>query len=112
MGGPVLVREPSLLTLPRLIAAVLALGLASAAPANAAVPVQAIEVRAAYPHDTKAFTEGLFYLAGELYESTGYEGQSNIRRVRIKDGVVLQSRSIAPNLFGEASSTGAMRSSA
>jgi glutaminyl-peptide cyclotransferase len=58
-------------------------------------------VRHIYPHDAGAFTEGLFYLRGDLYESTGLEGQSNIRRVRLQDGAVLQSQAIAPQLFGE-----------
>ena len=40
-------------------------------------------------HD--AFTEGLFYLDGQLYESTGLVGRSTIRRVRLEDGQVLQS---------------------
>lgn len=79
----------------------LSLGLALGSPAAAAVPTLAYQVRHIYPHDAGAFTEGLFYLRGELYESTGLEGQSNIRRVRLQDGAVLQSQSIAPNLFGE-----------
>jgi len=79
----------------------LSLGLALGSPAAAAVPTLAYQVRHIYPHDAGAFTEGLFYLRGELYESTGLEGQSNIRRVRLQDGAVLQSQSIAPDLFGE-----------
>ena len=73
----------------------------TAGSAAAAVPVQGYEVKAVYPHDDRAYTEGLFYLHGLLYESTGMEGRSTIRRVRLKDGAVLQSQSIAPNLFGE-----------
>ena len=59
------------------------------------------EIKHVYPHDTTAFTEGLFYLRGDLFESTGLEGQSNIRRAWPQDGAVLQSQTIAPNLFGE-----------
>jgi glutaminyl-peptide cyclotransferase len=66
-----------------------------------AQPVSAYRVVHAYPHDPHAFTEGLFYLNGFLYESTGEPGRSTIRKVRLSDGVVLRSRSIAPNLFGE-----------
>jgi glutaminyl-peptide cyclotransferase len=84
----------------RALAACLLLALTGGAAA-AAVPVQGYEVRAVYPHDDQAYTEGLFYLHGMLFESTGIEGRSTIRRVRLKDGVVLQSVSIAPNLFGE-----------
>lgn len=82
-------------------ALVAALTSAIALPAAAALPVYAPEVRATYPHDDRAYTEGLFYLNGDLYESTGREGQSFIRRVRLKDGKVLQSQTLAPNLFGE-----------
>jgi glutaminyl-peptide cyclotransferase len=73
----------------------------AAVPATAAVPVGGIEIKHVYPHDPGAFTEGLFYLHGELYESTGMPGQSNVRRVRLQDGAVLQSQAIAANLFGE-----------
>ena len=54
-----------------------------------------------YPHDRNAFTQGLFYLNGNLYESTGQVGQSTIRRVHFEDGRVLQSVPIPPGLFGE-----------
>lgn len=78
------------------------LALATLPPeAAAAVPTGGFEIRHVYPHDATAFTEGLFYLKGELYESTGIPGQSNLRRVRLADGVVLQSTPIASNLFGE-----------
>lgn len=58
-------------------------------------------VVATYPHDTRAFTQGLFYLNGHLYESTGQVGESTIRKVRFEDGRVLQSVPIPPGLFGE-----------
>jgi glutamine cyclotransferase len=54
-----------------------------------------------YPHDQQAFTQGLFYLNGSLYESTGQVGQSTIRKVHFQDGRVLQSVPIPPGLFGE-----------
>jgi glutaminyl-peptide cyclotransferase len=54
-----------------------------------------------HPHDATAFTEGLFYLDGALYESTGLEGQSDIRKVALKTGKVLQRRVIDPPYFGE-----------
>jgi glutaminyl-peptide cyclotransferase len=90
-------------TLPKMLAALaLALsGLLAAAPAKAAIPVYGYTIVHTYPHDPGAFTEGLFYLHGDLYESTGLQGQSNIRRVRLADGAVLQSKAIEPNLFGE-----------
>ena len=72
-----------------------------ALPAAAAVPTDGFAIKHIYPHDTGAFTEGLFYFHGDLFESTGLQGQSNIRRVRLADGAVLQSVAIEPNLFGE-----------
>ena len=55
----------------------------------------------AYPHDAQAFTEGLFYLDGYLYESTGLEGRSNIRKEQLETGAVIQQRPLAPAYFGE-----------
>lgn len=68
-----------------------------------ATPVQAqgYRVVASYPHDSGAFTEGLFYLDGALYESTGGEGQSDIRKVRLADGKVLRQFKLPPQYFGE-----------
>ena len=75
---------------------------APAAPAASADPVRyTYRIVATYPHDPRAFTQGLFDLHGELYESTGQFGLSTIRRVRIADGQVLQSVSIPPDQFGE-----------
>ena len=59
------------------------------------------EVAASYPHDRSAFTEGLFYRDGALYESTGYEGRSSIRKVELKTGAVLMKRDLSPAYFGE-----------
>ena len=60
-------------------------------------------VAATYPHDPRAFTQGLFFLDGYLFESTGQIGESTIRKVNIEDGRVLQSTPIPPNMFGEGS---------
>jgi glutamine cyclotransferase len=74
-----------------------------AQPAAPAAEPQIYDARIvhSYPHDTQAFTEGLFYLNGQLYESTGLSGQSTIRRVRLEDGHVLQSVTLPPGPFGE-----------
>lgn len=82
----------------RALAAVIAL---AATPAAAALPVYGYQVRAVFPHDTGAYTEGLFYLNGFLYEATGMWGRSGIRQVRLKDGHVLKSQAIPPAMFGE-----------
>ncbi len=74
-----------------------------AGPALAALPVQGFDIKAIYPHDPNAYTQGLFYHQGFLFESTGQVGRSNIRKVRLKDGAVVQSQAIPPNMFGEGS---------
>jgi glutamine cyclotransferase len=67
-------------------------------PALADTPWKLVKT---YPHDPAAFTEGLFFHDGALYESTGLEGQSEIRKVALKTGRVLQRRTIDPPYFGE-----------
>jgi glutamine cyclotransferase len=76
---------------------------ALAAPtwARGAVPVYDYEVVHVYPHDAGAFTEGLFYLNGFLYEGTGLEGHSSIRKVRLQTGEVLERHDIPGQYFGE-----------
>jgi glutaminyl-peptide cyclotransferase len=69
--------------------------------AQAAVPVYSYELVKTYPHDTQAFTEGLFYLNGFLYESTGLEHQSTIRKEKLETGEVLQKIDVPPQYFGE-----------
>lgn len=75
--------------------------LSAAQAAPVPPPVYGYRVAATYPHDPEAYTQGLFYLGGHLYESTGQVGRSTIRRVRIEDGRVLQSVAIPPGRFGE-----------
>jgi glutaminyl-peptide cyclotransferase len=69
--------------------------------AQAAVPVYDYDVVHVYPHDPEAFTEGLFYLNGFLYESTGLEHHSSIRKVRLQTGEVLERHDIPGQYFGE-----------
>lgn len=54
-----------------------------------------------YPHDKRAFTQGLFYDSGSLYESTGQETESSLREVEITTGRVLRQLNIDASLFGE-----------
>ncbi|PPU13673.1 glutaminyl-peptide cyclotransferase [Xanthomonas arboricola] len=65
------------------------------------IPTQGYTVVRTYPHDTAAFTEGLFYLDGYLYESTGELGQSSVRKVELETGRVLQQASTPAPFFGE-----------
>jgi glutamine cyclotransferase len=73
----------------------------STQPAEPAPAIYNYRIVHTYPHDRNAFTQGLFYLDGKFYESTGQIGQSTIRHVNIEDGRVLQSVPIPPGLFGE-----------
>ncbi len=54
-----------------------------------------------YPHDTGAFTQGLVYHDGFLYEGTGLHGESSIRKVDLETGEVLQQRDLDKKYFGE-----------
>lgn len=63
--------------------------------------VDSYQVSAIYPHDARAFTEGLFYASGFFYESTGLEGQSSIRKVIVTSGKVVRSVRLPASLFGE-----------
>jgi glutaminyl-peptide cyclotransferase len=69
----------------------------SASPA----PVYGYKVIDVYPHDTNAFTEGLVYYNGFLYESTGLYGSSSLRRVDVDTGQVLQIYNLSSRYFGE-----------
>ncbi len=60
-----------------------------------------INVLAVFPHDPGAFTQGLVWDGGVLYESTGLYGKSSLRRVEPRSGEVLDRRLVDPNLFGE-----------
>ena len=86
-----------------LLACLLAAGSACARPAPPPrpAPVQTARVVATFPHDRDAFTEGLFFQDGSLFESTGYEGRSWMRRSRLETGEVLQERRLDPRYFGE-----------
>lgn len=76
---------------------------ANTRPATAqALPVYGYEVVKAYPHDPKAFTEGLYYRDGYLYESTGGDpGESSIRKVELETGKVVQKWDLPREDFGE-----------
>ena len=65
------------------------------------VPVYTYEVVKAYPHDPKAFTEGLFFHNGFLYESTGEEGKSSLRKVELATGKIVQKFDLPREDFGE-----------
>lgn len=64
-------------------------------------PVFGYQIVRSYPHDSGAFTQGLVYLDGHLYEGTGLNGRSSIRKVRLETGEVLQIQNLDAQYFGE-----------
>jgi glutamine cyclotransferase len=91
---------PVLPILPFVIAAVSA-QVPAIPPPSSRVPVYKYTIVHSYPHDPDAFTEGLEYRDGFLYESTGLNGRSSIRKVKIETGEVVQNRNIGKDYFGE-----------
>ncbi|HEY0269921.1 MAG TPA: glutaminyl-peptide cyclotransferase [Sphingomonas sp.] len=79
--------------------ALVALLLAFVPVAARAIPVEPAQVVATFPHDSNAFTEGLFIRDGWLYESTGYAGE--IRKEELATGKVVRRVKIPPGPFGE-----------
>jgi glutamine cyclotransferase len=65
------------------------------------MPVAGYRVLATYPHDPNAYTQGLVFIDGTLYEGTGLEGQSELRRVDLDTGMVLQRHALGEQYFGE-----------
>jgi glutamine cyclotransferase len=83
-------------------AGVLGLSACSEAEAPArGVPVYGYEVVSVYPHDAEAWTQGLAFAGGYLYESTGLYGRSSLRRVRLETGEVLRKRELSDEYFAE-----------
>ncbi|MEO7520853.1 MAG: glutaminyl-peptide cyclotransferase [Gemmatimonas sp.] len=71
----------------------------SAPPAR--TPVYVADVVQEWPHDRGAFTQGLAWHDGRLFESTGQVGQSSIREVELQTGRVIRKRDVPPPYFGE-----------
>ena len=65
------------------------------------VPVYTYNITNIYPHDRNAFTQGLVFEDGFLYEGTGLYGQSSLRRVELETGDVLQIYELPEQFFGE-----------
>jgi glutaminyl-peptide cyclotransferase len=70
-------------------------------PAQVRAPVYGYTVVNTYPHDQKAFTQGLIFRDGVLFESTGQHGQSSVRKVKLETGEVLQRASVDARYFAE-----------
>ena len=69
--------------------------------AAAQTPEYTYQVVHVYPHDPNAFTQGLEFRAGYLYEGTGLKGRSSLRKVKLETGQVLQEIDLDPQYFGE-----------
>lgn len=65
------------------------------------LPVYSYKIVNSYPHDPEAFTQGLAYEDGFMYEGTGLNGKSSIRKVELETGRVLQSHNLPNQYFGE-----------
>ena len=64
-------------------------------------PVVGYRIVNTYPHDPRAFTQGLVFADGILYEGTGIRGQSSLRKVDLKTGNILRARQLPAHFFGE-----------
>lgn len=76
-------------------------GLCFASAAIGVAPVYGYEIVNSYPHDPQAFTQGLIYRDGFLFESTGLLGRSTLRKVELETGEVLQRYDVAQPYFAE-----------
>src|SRR5262245_24953325 len=76
-------------------------GLFTAAQQPAAPRNYGYRIVKSYPHDPSAYTQGLIYIDGALYESTGIQGRSTVRRVDLETGRPLQQYSVLSEYFAE-----------
>ena len=68
---------------------------------NTKKPVDSVEIINVYPHDLGAFTQGLLYHRGYLYESTGLNGKSSLRKVDLKTGKIVKQINLSDEYFAE-----------
>ena len=68
---------------------------------NPVAPIQKIKVVNKFPHDPNAYTQGLLYHKGYLYESTGLVGSSSLRKVELKTGKVVKQIDVSGGIFAE-----------
>jgi glutaminyl-peptide cyclotransferase len=84
-----------------MLAAALAACACTSSTQASGTPEYTYEIVHTYHHDPAAFTQGLVYLNGVLYEGTGLNEESSIRKVKLETGEVLQKRDIPSEYFGE-----------
>jgi glutamine cyclotransferase len=85
----------------RFLLVLTAMTLLPVAAAQISAPTDTYQVVRTYPHDPNAFTQGLIYVDGHLYESTGLNGRSSLRLLDLATGNVLQKHDLAHEFFGE-----------
>ncbi|MBI4748076.1 MAG: glutaminyl-peptide cyclotransferase [Acidobacteria bacterium] len=68
---------------------------------SSTIPTYGYEVVNTYPHDTQAFTQGLFFFRNKMYESTGLNGRSSLRFVELKTGTIRKKIDVEPQYFAE-----------
>jgi glutamine cyclotransferase len=73
----------------------------AAGASESGTPVYTYRIVNIYPHDREAFTQGLVFEDGALYEGTGLWGASTLRRVELESGDVVQFHPLSPEYFGE-----------
>jgi len=69
--------------------------------AQIVAPVDTFRVVRSYPHDATAYTQGLIYREGFLFESTGLNGRSTLRKVKLETGAVIQQHRLDSAYFAE-----------
>lgn len=80
-----------------------ALGYTNSCSARQKPKIYKLEVVKSYPHDVTSYTQGLFFMDGQMYESTGLEGKSTFRQVDIKTGKPIRKFDFAKKYFIEGS---------
>ena len=73
----------------------------SSPPRTSGAPVARFTTVRSWPHDPAAFTQGLDFHEGKLYEGTGVEGKSTLREVSLETGAVVRQVDLPPTVFGE-----------
>jgi glutamine cyclotransferase len=73
----------------------------AAATTPETIPTYSYKVKNSWPHDRQAYTQGLVFLDGILWESTGQYGSSSLRKVELKTGKVIKQIAVPPRYFAE-----------
>lgn len=96
-----LVRRVIIVTI--VVVSLIGFGLAyfSQRQSNDVTPLYRYTIVNEYPHDEAAFTQGLTFENGVLYEGTGLYGDSTLRKVQLETGKVLDIRELSSDIFGE-----------